>query len=316
MVTEKVDLEGIIPLHLFGIKDKNLRLLSKNYGISIVPRGEQIIITGEKEEIKSARKCLDTLVHEIKKGKIVDEEEIKYLFEHNRCRKGFLTPNIGTGKSLLLHQGLVKPKTPGQEGYLKALEKYDIVICIGPAGTGKTYLSIAKAVWLLKNKLTRRIILARPAVEAGERLGFLPGDLKEKVDPYLRPLYDALYELLPHSEIRKNIDERNIEVAPLAYMRGRNISNSFVILDEAQNTTKLQMKMFLTRLGVNSKACITGDVTQIDLGNGRESGLIHITNILKDIKGIKIVHLTQEDIVRHKLVKEIVQAYERENSKS
>ena len=317
MVTEKVSLEGIIPLHLFGIKDKNLRLLSKNYEISIVPRGEQIIITGEKEKVKSVRECLDTLIHEVKKGKIVDEEEIKYLFEHN-SRDGLDNLPDGSQESspynIKLKALNVKPKTPGQEEYLKALEKYDIVICIGPAGTGKTYLSIAKAVWLLKNKLMRGIILARPAVEAGERLGFLPGDLSQKVDPYLRPLYDALYELLPHSEIRKNIDERNIEVAPLAYMRGRNISNSFVILDEAQNTTKLQMKMFLTRLGINSKACITGDITQIDLGNGQESGLIHITNILKDIKGIKIVHLTKEDIVRHKLVKEIVTAYERDKT--
>jgi phosphate starvation-inducible PhoH-like protein len=204
----------------------------------------------------------------------------------------------------------VRPKTPGQREYVRTMAEYDVVFAIGPAGTGKTYLAVAMAVNALKQKAVTRIILARPAVEAGESLGFRPGDLREKVDPYLKPLYDALYDMLPAVQIRRYLDTGVIEIAPMAYMRGRTLNNSFVILDEAQNSTTAQMKMFLTRLGVNSKAVITGDITQVDLADKKISGLIQVQDILKGVEGIKFVYLTKKDVVRHQLVQEIIRAYE------
>jgi phosphate starvation-inducible PhoH-like protein len=207
---------------------------------------------------------------------------------------------------------MIRPKTPGQEKYWRAVQKNDIVFAIGPAGTGKTYLAVAKAVESLHKKKVKRIILARPAVEAGENLGFLPGDLQEKVDPYLRPLYDALEDMMPQEQVRKALESRTIEIAPLAYMRGRTLSDAFVILDEAQNATALQMKMFLTRLGLNSRVVITGDKTQIDLPRREDSGLLQVERILQRIEGIALIYLTGKDVIRHRLVKDIIRAYARD----
>lgn len=288
-------------MNLFGERDENIRFLSETYKSNIVLRGENIILEGEPKKISLLKGKLLSLIEEVKNGDLIRKEKIE------------LKGKIDTDLCFISPKCLVKPRSSGQVQYFKALNKFDIVICIGPAGTGKTYLAIARAVELLRQGKVRKIILTRPAVEAGERLGFLPGDFKEKVDPYLRPLYDALYELMPYDKIKHYIEERAIEVAPLAYMRGRNIDNSFVILDEAQNTGKIQMKMFLTRLGIGSKACITGDITQIDLQNPGESGLLHIQRILGNVSGIKFVYLTDKAIVRHKLVNKIVKAYGKES---
>ena len=300
MAKERISLKDIELLSLFGERDKNLKALSRMYNSSIVVRGENIILQGNPEKLALLKSKILSLAKEIKNGKVISKLDIE--LENNKK----LAPNLLTPK------GIVRPRSPGQEKYLKALDKYDIVVCIGPAGTGKTYLAVAKAVNLLRSGRIHRVILTRPAVEAGERLGFLPGDYKEKIDPYLRPLYDALYELTPYGKIKRYIEERVIEIAPLAYMRGRNLEDSYVILDEAQNTGKKQMKMFLTRLGINSRACITGDITQADLPDSVESGLAHIQRILPHVSGIKFINLSEKDIVRHKLVKEIVKAYEKE----
>ncbi|MDI6840893.1 MAG: PhoH family protein [bacterium] len=298
MAKLRISLKGVEPLTIFGERDENLRLLSKNYDSKIVLRGEDVILQGEPDKLS------------------ILKEEILSLIKKSKAGRGLInqtpTKEYTGAEVLVTPKCIVKPRTTGQVQYLKALDKFDIVACIGPAGTGKTYLAVAKAVDLLRKGAVHRVILTRPAVEAGERLGFLPGDFKEKIDPYLRPLYDALYELMPYDKIKHYIEERVIEIAPLAYMRGRNLDNSFVILDEGQNTQKIQMKMFLTRLGIGSRTCITGDVTQIDLQDSKESGLLHIQRILSGISGIKFVWLSEKDIVRHPLVRKIVKAYEKE----
>jgi len=242
---------------------------------------------------------------------IPGQEELSMAIDGVKANQGglfvgleFPHINVSTKKEV------VRPKTPGQRDYVQAMAEYDVVFSIGPAGTGKTYLAVAMAVNALRQKAVTRIILVRPAVEAGESLGFLPGDLREKVDPYLKPLYDALYDMMPADRIRKFLDTGVIEIVPMAFMRGRTLNNSFVILDEAQNSTTSQMKMFLTRLGVNSKAVITGDITQVDLSDKGSSGLIQVQEILRDVEGIKFVYLTKQDVVRHKLVQEIIRAYE------
>jgi phosphate starvation-inducible PhoH-like protein len=298
MATQKISLKDIDPIHLFGEKDSNLKILQERYNAKIVARGNDIIITGEEDKVNSLKEGLYLLIKEVKEGKSIDKDELIHTIQGAPPYKVIITP-----------KGSIRPRSPGQEEYLKALDEFDIVVAIGPAGTGKTFLAVCKAAALLTSKQVRRIILTRPAVETGERLGFLPGDFKEKVDPYLRPLYDALYEIMPKSKVNEFIKERVIEIAPLAYMRGRNLNNSFVILDEAQNTTKIQMKMFLTRMGINSRACITGDITQVDLKDSKDSGLLHIREILQDISGIKFVYLGERDCVRHKIVKAILKAY-------
>ena len=275
--------------------------------MGIVLRGNFLILQGTPEKTSVLKLKILSLIKEIKEGKALDKKTLERNVDLINQ-----VPTVTDKEVIVTPKRLVKPRTFGQLQYLKALNEFDIVACIGPAGTGKTYLAVAKAIELLKKGAVRKVILTRPAVEAGEKLGFLPGDFKEKVDPYLRPLYDALHELMPYDKIKYYIEDCTVEIAPLAYMRGRNLDNSFIILDEAQNTGKTQMKMFLTRIGVGSRACITGDITQIDLEDPNLSGLLHILSLLSEIRGIKFVELSESDVVRHPLVKEIVKAYEME----
>lgn len=311
MATRKISIKGIDQRLLFGEKGVNVKLMEKIFHSRIFARGDWIILKGDKDVVDDARDQTVELVNKAKSGKLVDEDDVVGggIWDVKKERRG------GEISHLYGRKGEILPRTSGQKEYLVVMEKYDVVICIGPAGTGKTFLAVAKAVQALRCGDVERIILTRPAVEAGERLGFLPGDFKEKIDPYLRPLYDALYSMLEGEKIRRLIENMVIEVAPLAYMRGRNLDSAFVILDEAQNTTKGQMKMLLTRLAPNSKAVITGDITQIDLQGYEQSGLVHTTMILNDIEGIGFCWMTDDDIVRHKLVKDIVRAYEKNDKK-
>lgn len=311
MTEERISMSGVEPISLLGQRDSYLRLIRENSRAKIVARGEEIIITGEEKDVKLLRELFSSLLLQLKEGESLSEGEVLATMDSLRRAEGEERPQPRKGVVIHCPKGPIRPKSQAQEVYLKAIEDYDIVVSIGPAGTGKTYLAVANAVSSLNGKKTGRIILTRPAVEAGESLGFLPGDFKEKVDPYLRPLYDALYDMLPVDKLRRLLDSGVIEVAPLAYMRGRTLNDSFVILDEAQNTTRMQMKMFLTRLGFNSKTVITGDVTQIDLSPEIPSGLVEIESILSQIEGIKFVYLTEKDVVRHPLVTEIIKAYEK-----
>jgi len=299
-------------LELFGNFDENIKLIERELDVDIVSREGEIRIIGEEPKISFAEKLINSLAEIIKKQGRLSKQEVAYAIQlvlegQEDTLKDLLDQVIcitASGKA-------IKPKTLGQRIYVNSIKENDIVFGIGPAGTGKTYLAMAMAISAFKNKEVNRIILTRPAVEAGESLGFLPGDLQEKVDPYLRPLYDALYDILGPETYGKYMEKGLIEVAPLAYMRGRTLDSSFVILDEAQNTTNEQMKMFLTRLGFGSKAVITGDITQIDLPKGKSSGLKQVANILKDIKGIDFVYLTKKDVVRHQLVQKIIEAYDK-----
>lgn len=297
---------------IFGELDENINLIEKELNIGISLGDGRIKIVGHKKDIDLGERLVFNLIDTIKLQNKLDKQDLNYAIklvlqgEENKIKE-LLNQTIcitATGKS-------IKPKTLGQKQYIDAIRNNDIVFGIGPAGTGKTYLAMAMAVHAFKNKQVDRIILTRPAVEAGENLGFLPGDLQEKVDPYLRPIYDALFEIFGAENYLKNMERGLIEVAPLAYMRGRTLDSSYVILDEAQNTTNEQMKMFLTRLGFGSKAIITGDITQVDLPKGKDSGLRTVIQILKDVKGIDIVHLSKLDIVRHPLVQRIIEAYEK-----
>ena len=301
---------------LFGVNDSNLKLLESELSVNIISRGETISIAGNEENLESADEILHALLAIVRKGIKVGPREVAYAI--NLAENGTLeyfadlyneeiTKNA-KGKS-------IRVKTLGQKEYLSAIRGKDLVFGIGPAGTGKTYLAVVMAVLALKNGDVKRIILTRPAVEAGESLGFLPGDLKEKVDPYLRPLYDALHDVLGTEQTARLIERGTIEIAPLAYMRGRTLDDAFVILDEAQNTTQAQMKMFLTRLGFGSKLVITGDTSQIDLPKGIQSGLKAAENILKNVSGISFIHLDQTDVVRHPLVAKIIHAYEKYETK-
>ncbi|OYD14291.1 hypothetical protein CH333_08415 [candidate division WOR-3 bacterium JGI_Cruoil_03_44_89] len=307
MATRRVSIKGIDQRLLFGERGANIKLMEKIFHSRIFARGNWIVLKGDKNAADEARDRVVKLVDRARGGRLVCEEDIvgSGVWEVERGKRG------GMPAHLYGRKGEILPRTPGQEEYLNAMERYDVVVCIGPAGTGKTFLSVAKAVQALRCGDVERIILTRPAVEAGERLGFLPGDFREKIDPYLRPLYDALYSMLEGERIRRLIENMVIEIAPLAYMRGRNLEGAFVILDEAQNTTRGQMKMLLTRLAPDSRAVITGDVTQIDLPESEQSGLVHITRILNGVEGVGFCWMTENDIVRHKLVKEIVRAYER-----
>ncbi len=299
-------------LNIFGQYDTNIKKIERSFAVNIVNRGEDIVVSGSKYALGKAEKVLKSLISIANRGEEITEQTINYLIAQvedenfdqiEKINDDFICVNIA-GRP-------VKPKTMGQKNYIDTIRKNTIVFGIGPAGTGKTYLAMAMAITAFKNNEVNRIILTRPAIEAGEHLGFLPGDLQQKVDPYLRPLYDALYDIMGVENFQKNMEKGAIEVAPLAYMRGRTLDNAFIILDEAQNTTPEQMKMFLTRIGFGSKAIITGDLTQIDLPTGKNSGLIDAVKILNGIEDIGICKLNNKDVVRHPLVQKIIGAYEK-----
>jgi len=298
-------------LSLFGMNDQHVALLEQECGVTIALRGSELAISGEEEATQLASSVISKLLEMISRHELVDRTRIRYAIALAREGKVDMIDEILRTVVAITHRGKqIRCKTLGQQEYVQAIRDHDLTFAIGPAGTGKTYLAMALAVVALKNKEIERIVLTRPAVEAGEKLGFLPGDLTQKVDPYLRPLYDALYDFMGVDSYQKLVERGVVEVAPLAYMRGRTLSDSFIILDEAQNTTSEQMKMFLTRLGFNSKVVVTGDITQTDLPYGKKSGLAEAVEVLKDIPAIGMVHLTHKDVVRHELVQQIVQAYD------
>ncbi len=301
---------------LFGSFDENIKIIEEKYDISIVSRQGEILLLGQEENVNKALELVNRLIKILNSGENLDSQKINYTIKLlSEGKEEEISTLIKDVICISAKGKQIKPKTLGQKKYAEAIRKNDVVFGIGPAGTGKTYMAMAMAVCAFKNKEVSRIVLTRPAVEAGESLGFLPGDLQEKVDPYLRPLYDALYDILGGEMFLKYKERGMIEVAPLAYMRGRTLDDSFVILDEAQNTTREQMKMFLTRLGIGSKAIITGDITQIDLPKGKESGLKEAIEILSDVKGISFAFLDENDVVRHHLVQRIIKAYDEFNKK-
>lgn len=297
---------------LFGVRDENVGLLKQELGVEVFARGTELTISGEEDKVHLARLVMDKLLGILERGEPVDRTRIRYAIELAKEGNADRIEEIMRDVIAITYKGKqVKCKTLGQRQYVEAMKKNTCVFAVGPAGTGKTYLAIAQAVVALKNKDVERIILTRPAVEAGEKLGFLPGDLAQKVDPYLRPLYDALHDMMGVESYQRMVERGTVEVAPLAYMRGRTLNDAFIILDEAQNTTSEQMKMFLTRMGMGSRMVITGDVTQIDLPGGKKSGLVEALEVLKGINDIGIVTLSHRDVVRHELVQAIVKAYER-----
>lgn len=315
MVEKIITLDNVSLIDFLGVENHNIREVAAAFPMSkIISRGNEIRIKGTTPEISRISDILDSLMeHYQRYGKITHENVQTYLVNSGLPANGLTAPVPPDDDDVLVYgtRGVVvRAKTDNQKRLVEAAEKYDLVFAVGPAGTGKTYTAVAIAVRALKNKEVKKIIITRPAVEAGENLGFLPGDLKEKIDPYLRPIYDALDDMIPAEKMKFYVENRIIEIAPLAYMRGRTLNNAFILLDEAQNTTPMQMKMFLTRMGPTSKAIITGDRSQIDLPNKQKSGLIESVNILKDIKGISFVELDGRDVVRHRLVREIITAYE------
>ncbi len=314
---KKITLDNVDMLSLLGSNDANLKLLEDRFNAVITFRGDNVIIKGVKEEVDVVEKTIKEMVYVLNTKGSLRESDIKTILDLAIEGRKIISPKEFDSIVLYTKNDVIKAKTSGQNIYIDAATKNDICFVIGPAGTGKTYLAVAIAVSSLKKGVVNRIVLARPAVEAGESLGFLPGDFREKIDPYLRPLYDALDDMIPSEKLKTYIEKRMIEIVPLAYMRGRTLNNAYVILDEAQNATDLQMKMFLTRLGANSKAIITGDITQIDLPPKTISGLVQAKEILRGIDGVGFVYLDKSDVVRHKLVKDIIDAYEKfRNSES
>jgi phosphate starvation-inducible PhoH-like protein len=311
VVEKKLTLSNVDLASLLGVNDANLNLLEDRFNAAITVRGDVVSIKGVIEEVESIEKILKEMIYVLNTSGKLTANDVETILNLTVEGKEVVSENEFDSIILYTKNDVVKAKTPGQKKYIQIAQKNDICFAIGPAGTGKTYLAVALAVSALKKGLVKKIILARPAVEAGESLGFLPGDFQEKIDPYLRPLYDALDEMLPTEKLRGYIEKGIVEIVPLAYMRGRTLNNAFVILDEAQNATDLQMKMFLTRLGANSKAIITGDITQIDLPSKTKSGLIQAKEILQGISGVGFVYFDKEDVVRHKLVKDIIDAYEK-----
>ena len=297
---------------LFGSFDENIKLIEKAFAVDVISRGSDIKITGEPDDVSKAVKTVNGLLMLLNRGEALNEQNVRYVISLVNDGNEDKLSSMSADCICITSKGKpVKPKTLGQKKYVEAIKNNTIVLGVGPAGTGKTYLAVAMAVNAFRAKEVNRIILTRPAVEAGEKLGFLPGDLQSKVDPYLRPLYDALFDMLGAENFQKYQERGNIEVAPLAYMRGRTLDDSCIILDEAQNTTPEQLKMFLTRMGFNSKVVVTGDVTQIDLPDGKKSGLVEVTKILKNIEQIELVRFSEKDVVRHKLVQDIIKAYEK-----
>lgn len=311
MVEKVITLENVSLVDFLGIENRNIKEVATAFPKSkIISRGNEIRIQGTTPEILKINDLLNSLMaHYNKFGKVTEENVKTYLNDESNASATLKN----TDETLVYGtKGFaIRPKTANQTKLVESVQKNDLVFAIGPAGTGKTYISVAMAVRALKNREVKKIIITRPAVEAGENLGFLPGDLKEKIDPYLRPIYDALDDMVPAEKLRYYEENRVIEIAPLAYMRGRTLNNAFILLDEAQNTTPMQIKMFLTRMGPNSKAIITGDMSQVDLPKKQKSGLIESTKVLKDIEGIGIIHLKGDDVVRHKLVKQIIAAYDK-----
>ena len=313
MAEKLIELNSVeTALEIFGSRDENIRLLENEFSITAVCRGSQIKFTGEPEQVAAAARAVDAMLTLLENHTPLEEQTVRYCIslagagEERRVRE--LTQDF---VAVTAKGRPVRPKTLGQREYLQAIKQNAITFGVGPAGTGKTYLAVAMAVKAFKSKEVSRIILPRPAVEAGEKLGFLPGDLQNKGDPYLRPLYDGLFDMLGAESFQKLLEKQTIEVAPLAYMRGRTLDDAFIILDEAQNTSREQMKMFLTRMGTGSKVVVTGDVTQIDLPDRSRSGLLDALNVLKNVEGIARVYFTEKDVVRHRLVQEIVKAYDR-----
>ena len=318
MFEKTVDTERMEQLvNLFGNFDENIKEIEKKYSVSITSHGSEIKVKGDAEKVTAAIRTIECLITMINKGEQISRQNVDYAASLVADNEEGQIEGLFNGDCVCITSSgkPVKAKTLGQRKYIDAIKNNTITIGVGPAGTGKTYLAVAAAVSAFRSKLVNRIILTRPAVEAGERLGFLPGDLQQKIDPYLRPLYDALFDMLGAENFQKYVERGDIEVAPLAYMRGRTLDDSFIILDEAQNTTSEQMKMFLTRLGFNSKAVVTGDITQIDLPDGKKSGLKDAVRILKGIDDIAICKLSEKDVVRHRLVQEIIKAYERSAEK-
>lgn len=315
MVEKKYEIDDTVDLlALFGHQDKNLKIIEDLIPVRLIARGNLIKIIGSEEHVRIAESVFNDLIHSLERKKSLSKRDIETTAQIARLEfagQSVIASGKDEGQDLFLatNEGTIRAKSAGQQNLLEAFKKNDIIFAIGPAGTGKTFLAVAMAVHYLKNKRVKKIVLARPAVEAGESLGYLPGDFREKIDPYLKPLYDALEEMMPQEMLKKYLMQGNIEVLPLAYMRGRTLNNAFVILDEAQNSTFTQMKMFLTRLGFNAKAVITGDITQIDLPHKKESGLVSSIRILENIKGIAFIYLDKKDVVRHALVKEIIDAY-------
>lgn len=313
MTEQTISVESTDELHsLFGDYDGNINIIQKNYGVTITSRGETVKITGENPSVILSAAVVTSLLEMIRRGEILSEQNIRYVISMvNEGAQDEIKELNGDCVCISAKGKPIRPKTLGQKKYVELIKNNTVTFGIGPAGTGKTYLAVALAVRAFKAKEVSKIILTRPAVEAGEKLGFLPGDLQNKVDPYLRPLYDALFDMLGAEGFQRQMERGTIEVAPLAYMRGRTLDDSFIILDEAQNTTPEQMKMFLTRLGFNSKMVITGDITQIDLPDSRRSGLVEAVKILKNIEGIAVNRFNEKDVVRHRLVQDIVRAYEK-----
>jgi phosphate starvation-inducible PhoH-like protein len=305
---KKIDLQEIDPISIAGVADENLKILEESFPCQIILRGSDITLEGKKSVIAQVSETISEMMKTYSRKNQVTAGDVRSLVA--LISNGEHVVSL-SDEPVVLHtrQGAVTPRSDGQKQFYEAVQKDDMVFAIGPAGTGKTFLAVAFAVAAYKNRRVKRIILSRPAVEAGERLGFLPGDLKEKIDPYLAPLYDALNELMPAVNLKSLLSKRTVEVIPLAYMRGRTLDNAFVILDEAQNCSAMQMKMFLTRLGPNSRAIITGDKTQMDIPDKNDSGLLQAEQILKKIDGIGFVYLDQSDVVRHRLIKDIIKAY-------
>ena len=315
-IERTIQLENDIILPVFGQFDSNIRKIEKSCGVQIVNRGDDVKVVGEERGVHKAWKVLNSMAALARRGEEITEQNLEYFISSAEEADLQELEKVYDNLICITANGRpLKPKTMGQKKYIDLMRDNTVVFGIGPAGTGKTYLAMAMAITAFKNNEVNRIILTRPAIEAGEKLGFLPGDLQQKVDPYLRPLYDALYEIMGVENFTKNMEKGLIEVAPLAYMRGRTLDNAYIVLDEAQNTTPEQMKMFLTRIGYGSKAVITGDLTQIDLAEGKRSGLLEATKILSGIEGIGMITLTNKDVVRHPLVQKIILAYEKFESR-
>ena len=309
MVLENVDMQSLL-----GMNDSNLKIVDDRFNASIIVRGENVVIKGVQQEVSTIEKVFKEMVYVLNTNGVLTSKDVDTILDLTVQGKEIVEGKDYDAIVLYTKNDVISARTPGQLKYIQTAKKNDICFAIGPAGTGKTYLAVAFAIDALKKGIVNKIVLARPAVEAGESLGFLPGDFREKIDPYLRPLYDALDDMMPSEKLKSYIEKRVVEIVPLAYMRGRTLNNSFVILDEAQNATDMQMKMFLTRLGANSKAIITGDITQIDLPPKNKSGLVQAQEILSKIQGVGFIYFDKNDVVRHKLVKDIIDAYEKFNS--